>query len=403
MKVTWIVPDTYGFLVDELEVLSSDLKDIRVLTSSPITHQMRERLNGVELHYCPEETLWKTASSRKILRDLIGRHGWRRALFSGWHTRRIAGIYKKLSDLERIRPSDIIHSHFAHPAGLGGTLWNGPAQVLTLRGYDILTTGIYGSLWNRFYRTNLIGRFKQGHLVTAGSRFSLDRARQTLGSKAELRLLHQGVSLKTWQPACRHSRETLGLPPGSRVFLCVGNLVEVKNHELLVRVFSGLSAQCEGPLHLVICGDGPLRATLEDLCLSLKVAAQVHFMGKVPREELADLYALADLFIHTSMSEGFGNVIPEAFLHRLPVVASPVGIAPELVRHGENGFLPELGDLDSWIHYLILALQSLEKLAAGASETRQRVLEAFSMEQRIEGYLKVYREALNLREVHANR
>lgn len=394
MKVTWIIPDTYGFLVDELECLSERLESIRVLSGTSVPPAVRERLAKVEIHACPEESLWSSAPKRQLGMRLARIHGWRRVLTSGWHTRKIAGVYNRLLRLESEAPSDVIHSHFAHPGGIGGWLAPGAGQVLTLRGYDILTTGRYGSLWNPFFRKNLLHFFQKNGIVTAGSGFSALRARQILGSSADIRFLKQGLTRVSFQPAGQYSRASLGIPEDAVVLVSVGNLVEVKNHELLLKAFAEIRATRQCAMRLLICGEGSLKASLVRLGESLGLGDDIRFLGKFSREELTDIYGLSDLLVHTSMSEGFGNVILEAMLHRLFVVASPVGVAPDVIRHGENGFLPLLGDKESWVCCLQEALERLPSFDTAREANRKLVMEEFTMERRIDGFVALYQEAI---------
>jgi glycosyltransferase involved in cell wall biosynthesis len=306
--------------------------------------------------------------------------------------RKVAGIYKVLCRLEKEAPSSIIHSHFAYPGGLGGTLMNSVPQLLTLRGYDILTTGTYGALWNPFFRLNLVNAYRRHGTVTAGSSHSFQRARQILGPDADLRLLLQGIDTATFEPSGAYTRQSLDLPTDGFVFLAVGNLVEVKNHAMLIHALQRVVAQSPRPVHLLICGDGPLGTSLRETTRQLGMEKHVQFMGRLSRRELADIYCLSDIFVHPSLSEGFGNVLLEAMLHRLLIVSSPVGIAPDVIRHGDNGFLPLLGDDRSLAECLLEAMQLLPRFKHAAESNREMVLARFGMEKRIDGYMSLYRE-----------
>jgi glycosyltransferase involved in cell wall biosynthesis len=394
MKVTWLVPDVYGFLLDEIESLRAHLKSLRVISGCPVPQQVRQRFPHVEFHDCPEQPLLPFGTCSHLFLSMAKIHGWRRLVTSRWHTRKIAGMYKVLLLEESRERSDVIHSHFAYPGGIGGTAYPAAAQVLTLRGYDILTTGSYGSLWNPFFRKNLMHSFGEGIPVTCGTRYSAHRARQILGSRADIRFLSQGLPSFSFQPAYKYTRRSLGIPDDAIVLLSVGNLVQVKNLQFLLQVFAKLIEQSKTRPFLVLCGDGPLAPQLKAFATSQGIANYVRFLGRLPRGELTDIFELSNLLVHTSMSEGFGNVIPEAMLHRLLVVASPVGVAPELICHGENGYLPELGDLRSWTTSLKQALAHVGDFKQKAEANRKTVLDRHSMDARIEGFVRIYLEVL---------
>jgi len=91
------------------------------------------------------------------------------------------------------------------------------------------------------------------------------------------------------------------------------------------------------PAVLVLVGDGPERGAVEELATLLGVRAAVAFAGE--RRSLGDLFAHADLFLLPSDQESFGLAALESLASGVPVVASDVGGVPEVVAHGETGWL----------------------------------------------------------------
>ena len=86
-------------------------------------------------------------------------------------------------------------------------------------------------------------------------------------------------------------------------------------------------------VQLVVVGDGSLRKELEALTVRLGLATHVRFTGRVPDAELKDWYRAADLFVLPTIAyEGFGMVTAEALSTGTPVVGTPVGATPELLR-----------------------------------------------------------------------
>jgi glycosyltransferase involved in cell wall biosynthesis len=87
--------------------------------------------------------------------------------------------------------------------------------------------------------------------------------------------------------------------------------------------------------HLVVLGEGPQRAELEQLARSLD--APVHLPGRVP--DVATWLRRADVLVHPVRWEGFGLALLEAMLAALPVVATDVSSIPEIVRDRQTGLL----------------------------------------------------------------
>jgi glycosyltransferase involved in cell wall biosynthesis len=120
------------------------------------------------------------------------------------------------------------------------------------------------------------------------------------------------------------------------VVLAVGALAERKGHATLLQAAAVLR-QRGLRLRYLVCGDGPLRATLESQTRALGLAEHVQFLGFCP--DVATYLALADVFVHVPLWEGLGVAVIEALSAGLPVVASRVGGIPELIEHERSGLL----------------------------------------------------------------
>jgi glycosyltransferase involved in cell wall biosynthesis len=106
------------------------------------------------------------------------------------------------------------------------------------------------------------------------------------------------------------------------------------------------------PVHLLIVGEGPLRQSLQDLSAPYPF---IHFLGFKNQQEMPLMYRMADTFVLPSHTETWGLAVNEAFAcSRAAIVSDRVGCAPDLVKHGETGYVFKCGD------YLELA-----KLIAG--------------------------------------
>ena len=126
------------------------------------------------------------------------------------------------------------------------------------------------------------------------------------------------------------------IPTDEPVIVNVGSFVPEKNHHGLLRIFAEVRKQL-GKGHLLLVGDGKLRAALEQQCDELGLRGLVHFAGY--RKDVGELLFHTDLMLMPSLIEGLPGVILEAMARRVPVVASAVGGIGEVIKHGRTGYL----------------------------------------------------------------
>lgn len=134
-------------------------------------------------------------------------------------------------------------------------------------------------------------------------------------------------------------RKKYGLP--ENYFLASARFIEKKNLPRLMGAYAEYRRKSQyagiAMWDLVLLGDGPLRETLKSQLEMLKLSEHVHLPGFKPYDELPVYYALANAFVHASMTEQWGLVVNEAIASRLPVIVSEqCGCVPELVK--DNGF-----------------------------------------------------------------
>ncbi len=158
-----------------------------------------------------------------------------------------------------------------------------------------------------------------------------------------LKVVARGVDTQQFDPARRSAalRASWGVGADTPVVLCVGRLAAEKNLATLVQAYEAMR-RVNPALRLVLVGDGPERASLQARC------PDAIFAGVRRGQDLAAHYASADLFVFPSMTETFGNVVPEAMASGLAVLAYDHAAAGQLIESGHNGVLARLNDVQDF-------------------------------------------------------
>jgi glycosyltransferase involved in cell wall biosynthesis len=172
------------------------------------------------------------------------------------------------------------------------------------------------------------------------------------------------------------------------VGIFVARLDPLKGLEALIRGLAQLRDE-SAPVMVLIAGDGPERDTVERLACELKLGAdRLRLLGF--RNDVPDLLGAADFYVLPSLTEGLPLSLLEAMAHRLPVVATPVGGIPEVVRDGEDGLLVPTNDPRALARAMArLAGDAALRVTLGEAAFR-RVTVQFSFEQMVREYEVLY-------------
>jgi glycosyltransferase involved in cell wall biosynthesis len=161
-------------------------------------------------------------------------------------------------------------------------------------------------------------------------------------ARHKVRVLPYGVDTRTFHPDS--SRSTRASQPVDLTIACIGRIQEVKGHIYLIEACRLLKARGV-KLRLLVVGDGPLSGLVRDLVRSSGLQAEVEFLGRRTREEIAHVLRFVDVLVAPSVftqagqREGMPTVLLEAMASEVAVVASRISGIPEVVRDGQNGLL----------------------------------------------------------------
>lgn len=261
--------------------------------------------------------------------------------------------YKRLKNIIDQGDFQIIHCH----TPVGGVLGRLAARKTRKVGTRVLYTahgfhfyrGAPLKNWLMYYPIEKICAYFADDIITinqedyrfAGSHFAPAKIHYLPGV---------GIDTTAFSP-CALSKEDrnamraeLGVQPGQKMILSVGELIPRKNYKTAIDMMAKLHSE---RLRYYICGQGVLRGEIEEYAKSQGVSERVVFLGY--RRDIPQLCACADVFLHTSHQEGLPVAVMEAMACGTPVVASRIRGNVDLIEDDITGFLCAPQDVDGFV------------------------------------------------------
>jgi glycosyltransferase involved in cell wall biosynthesis len=282
-----------------------------------------------------------------------------------------------VSHLARRRPA-LLHTHLVHAdvyGQLAGTVARVPVRFSTKHGFNEFRENRGFALADR-----LVAGLADVHIAV--SRGLARYLAETEGfAEDDFQIVHYGIQ------AGRAPQPYLGPPR----LLCVGRLIPIKGHLVLLRAFG--QALGEVPeLELRLAGRGPLDAPLRSIIEELGLGSRVHLLGQVsPIQQAIEDVAVV---VVPSLGEGFGMVAIEAMERGRPVIASAVGGLVDIVREEQTGILVPPGEVEPLARAIVDLASNPARAAQLGAAGREHVLERFGDERSLERTELLYRSLL---------
>ena len=299
----------------------------------------------------------------------------------------------KMFEIANYAGLDLFHVHYALPHAISAYLAKSMVEnrdvkiITTLHGTDITMVGLDRS----YFPITKFG-IKKSDGVTAVSKY-LQTLTQTQVGRQDVEVIPNFVDTELFKKPeeSKCSRHVIA-PGGEPILLHASNFRPVKRIINIIEIFERVLKKMEA--RLVFVGDGPERSVAERYCRDNKLTEKVLFLGR--QDNLPDLMGCADVFLLPSELESFGLVALEAMSCQVPVVATIVGGLPEVVVHGETGFLANLGDVNKMAEYALEILRNSSLRQRLGENGRRRAIEVFDQKKIVPLYEKYYEKVLAL-------
>lgn len=183
-------------------------------------------------------------------------------------------------------------------------------------------------------------------------------------------------------------RRALGVLRDEILIAYIGRLSPEKGPDVFLHAAARVLRQCS-QVRFILIGVGPEERTLRELASQLGIIQQVIFAGY--RKDMKRVYNSTDLVVQSSYTEGMPNVVLEALLMQVPVIATNVGGTAEIVEHGRHGVLIPPGSAEMLADQILRFVADRNRFDNMARAGQARIVREFDSRKRIEHMMQIYR------------
>jgi len=292
-----------------------------------------------------------------------------------WHFKESV-IYVEI--IRKVKPGHI-HSHYAGSSATGFAML---VSMLTGIPFTFTAHGWYDIFNSPPSDFNL--RAEKAKAVVTVSNFNRSYIHRHFHIPlSRIQVIHCGIDLSFFNPNATNRKEN--------TILSVARLHPVKGLEYLLKACSILKEK-EYSFKCIIVGEGPERGKLESLISELQLCDYVELVGNKTQDKVLEYYRQAKVFVLPSVYEAMGVAIMEAMACKVPVVATRIWGVPELVNHGENGFLAPPKDPQQLAEAIETLLMNSDLRCRFGKQGRLKVEREFNLRVQAERLLRLWEE-----------
>ncbi len=301
-------------------------------------------------------------------------------------------LASRMAEVAESYELDVLHVHYAIPHSISALLAQqmlAPKRrvpfITTLHGTDITLVGVDPSY---FPITKFSIEKSDG--ITSISENLRQETVKVFEVANEIRVINNFVNCDTYRSDDEKKGAKQYSPNGEKLLIHLSNFRPVKRALDCVRILAEVVKTV--PARLLMCGDGPDRGPAEHLARELKVDKHVTFLGK--QNHVERLIPLAHVLLMPSEMESFGLAALEAMACSVVPVATRVGGVPELITHGEDGFLEHPGDIAAQAVRVVQLLSDDALHYRMSKAGRWTASERFCTERIIPQYERYYEQVI---------
>jgi N-acetyl-alpha-D-glucosaminyl L-malate synthase BshA len=303
-----------------------------------------------------------------------------------------SALASKLVDVVRFEKLDILHVHYAIPHASAAFMAKQILEtygiyipfVTTLHGTDITLVGK-----DPTYKPVVTFSINKSDGVTTVSESLKKDTEEHFEITNEIKVIPNFIDFTRFSLKPKDHFKKAIAPNHERILIHTSNFRKVKRTSDVILIFQKIQETI--PSKLLMVGDGPERASVEQLCRSLGICEHVRFLGK--QDAVEEILSVSDLFLMPSESESFGLAALEAMACKVPAITSNSGGLPELNIDGFSGYMSNVGDVEDMANKAISILENDEVLKQFKENAFKRAQD-FDLKKILPEYVSYYNKVI---------
>jgi glycosyltransferase involved in cell wall biosynthesis len=314
--------------------------------------------------------------------------------------RYVINAFQKGRKIIKSQNIDVIHSNNFSPALAGSLIsyFTKTPHITTI--HDIFSTydKDFWKKWKKqsngsstnarlvpfFEKLMMKFRFDCIHTVSDSTKNDI----QKIGTKKPIHII----------PNCIQDEKLINVELKRNQFVYLGRLVFYKNVEVIIKSFKTVTEQFPDA-KLVIAGDGPHKSSLQELTNKLNISNNITFAGYVTPDEKKKLLAESNALLFSSIIEGFGLVMLEAFQQNRPVIVSDIPPMSEIIQNNKTGLVIDPHDENKWAEKIIQLINNPNISDEMGKEGNQILKTKYNEELFYERIIKMYNDTLTVEDI----
>ena len=252
-------------------------------------------------------------------------------------------LTSKIVDIVKAHKIEVLHVHYAIPnAAAAVTAKHILAReginlkiITTLHGTDITLVGK-----DKSYEPVVTYSLQESDVATAVSESLKKDTYSFFNYSGEIHVVPNFIDFERFNKQPKDHFKKGIAPNGEKILVHTSNFRKVKRVPDVLDIYRKVASKI--PAKLLLIGDGPERASIEEECRNCDICSDVIFLGK--QEAVEEILSVADLFLIPSETESFGLAALEAMACEVPVISTNTGGLPEVNIDGVTGFTSDIGD-----------------------------------------------------------